>query len=371
MKKLVLLFVILAMLLAACHDVPVNPTVPGESMPTPTQTAPAPTETDPVPTDPVPTEPAPTEPDPPARQHLTPAELNQLTALFRDYLGFYAAALTCYYDSPQELSLYEFFYIGFRGEPSLTEQEWERLSEVAHYKPYLDTSRLPVKKMEETLQKYFGVSLADMHPDSFERLIYLEQTDCYYLNRGDSNSILEFSVIDNEVWEDGTIVLTYTHRDAYSLAQVGLKRAGDDYRILFNRLLPAVTLSDEISKGVADYWSTRSAYLSGRLKSMNWSVVGINSNEAAHLAKLSDSGIQYDGSRYIMEQVLTNDEFVEVTVVEIFAYMKDGVCSSESVRHVLTLYYAQDGTPVVGADSYAEQCSGYTSRYYPSPALLL
>ena len=254
MKKTVVMFItilIFGLLLVACIPSGVNPVGPTivftPSVPTPTTTAPSSTASVPssttmpeVPTTTLSTAPATTAPpvDP---------EVVAFTELFRNISmsdgvtrNPYNYSLGQEYTSPMELNLREFFGNGFVGEKTATE------AELIELQPYIegtiwsiagDFHRLPKDKMDEELQKCFGITLADLPEAAFESLIYLESTDCYCFYASSAHGIVEgFEAKTVEHLDDGTLKVTYTKRTLEIAEYIAiLKPNGDGYFVLSNQ----------------------------------------------------------------------------------------------------------------------------------------
>ena len=151
--------------------------------------------------------------------------------------SWYNSALTSEYDSPKEMSLIRFFYGGFKGEPQdPTDQEREQLENLGINLNY-DLMRLPVDKMNEVLTEYFGITLADMEPEAFGGLVYLESTNCYYHSTSSWLGVESFEALSVNKKDDGTICVQYQCTfPSEGVFEVTMKPNGDGYRILSNVL---------------------------------------------------------------------------------------------------------------------------------------
>ena len=248
MRRLfVCLLALSVMLLAACQSSQLPTTTGGAAaVPTTTKqndpqpTDPKPTDpqpTDPQPTDPQPTDPQPTEPTQPLPD--TPAEvLAEFNALFEDWRSWYNRALTSEYTTPAEIDLEYLFYLGFADEPrDATDAEFSELKAQLNnpdHIEYLEIIRLPVDKMNQVLQDYFGITLEDMDDASFDGFYYLESTNCYYLMHTDAVFTDDFNSISVEYMEDGALRVYYTADGESTVRCVTLMPHGDSYRILSN-----------------------------------------------------------------------------------------------------------------------------------------
>ena len=190
-----------------------------------------------VPTDPttVPTDPTTTPTESPVTDEV--AEFQKLLSPGYDRNPYYFA-LGKEFSDPTELSLMTYFDGGFRGEYTATEAE---LNELRQYynEPYFSNAkyfyRFPKEKMEAELQKYFGISLADLPDRAFSGLDYLECSDSYcYITTHRSNIVNSYTVQRVEHMSDGTIRVEYTKNNSEKKNVLTLKPNGADYLILSN-----------------------------------------------------------------------------------------------------------------------------------------
>ena len=163
-----------------------------------------------------------------------------METLFTPYNSWYGKALISYYETPEKMSLRNFFDNGFEGESQKpTDEEWEQLKDMQGFNENYDFFRLPVSKMNDVLMEYFGITLDQMDASAFEGLTYLESTDCWYYMATGSRYVSGFVAQAVEHLPDGTIQVQYTVNYPEGLAVVTIKPYGDGYRILSN--LPADT----------------------------------------------------------------------------------------------------------------------------------
>lgn len=178
-----ILFIIL-ILFAACapSPAPLNNTDPTINSTTNPPTA-APTSSPTKPTDPLPT-----EPDPDA---LTADKITELQSIYQLLLtddlrpipNFYNTALGLEYSDPRDISLSYFFrqgdYSNFAN-TVMTDEEYAFLKANDRNAEFLDWYRISTQDVNRVLQMCFGISLSDMNDDDISRLLYWEETDCYY-----------------------------------------------------------------------------------------------------------------------------------------------------------------------------------------------
>ena len=163
-----------------------------------------------------------------------------METLFTASSSWYGKALISYYETPEKMSLRNFFDNGFEGESQKpTDAEWAQLKDVQGFNENYDFFRLPVSKMNDVLMEYFGITLDQMDASAFEGLTYLESTDCWYYMATGSRYVSGFVAQAVEHLPDGTIQVQYTVNYPEGLAVVTIKPYGDGYRILSN--LPADT----------------------------------------------------------------------------------------------------------------------------------
>jgi hypothetical protein len=139
------------------------------------------------------------------------------------------------YTNPLELSLYAFYDGGFQGEHEMTEAEREALKQIVLWTDWVDMAdfnRLPKDKMDAELQKVFGITLADLPDSAFERLYYLESTDCYYLLQTGMTCTPSGTFTSATANDDGTVTLTYNLPGGSGA--ITLKPNGDSWLVVSN-----------------------------------------------------------------------------------------------------------------------------------------
>ena len=97
--------------------------------------------------------------------------------------NFYNTALGLEYSDPRDIPLSYFFrqgdYSNFES-TVMTDEEYAFLKANDKNAEFLDWYRISSQDVERVLQMCFGISLADMNNDDISRLLYWEDTDCYY-----------------------------------------------------------------------------------------------------------------------------------------------------------------------------------------------
>ena len=221
-KHIVFLCIISALMLAACRPGgPQTTNQPDNTTPPTIQTTP-PAETT-----------LPAETTQPTETVIN--ELELFDSMFGDLNSWYNKALTCQYESPEEINLKQMFYRGFSDESKKpTDEEWEQLKNQHGFDINMDLLRLPVEKMNEVLTAYFGITLEDVEAAGFDQLVYLESFDCYYHMCTDTNVVEGFQATAVEKQDDGSIRIFYTtDRDDVSYV-VTVMPIEDGYQILSN-----------------------------------------------------------------------------------------------------------------------------------------
>lgn len=164
-------------------------------------------------------------------------DFNWISTCFSATGSWYNMALTCSYTSPTELSLARFFYNGFSDESR--EPTEDELALYGDTPLEMDLIRLPVKKMNSVLTRYFGITLDDMDGSCFEGLIWLERTGCYYMIHNDALSVEGFTIVGRTITSDGEITVQYTVDGSEDVYDLVVTSQDVDYRILSNSVYRA------------------------------------------------------------------------------------------------------------------------------------
>lgn len=156
--------------------------------------------------------------------------------------SWFNQALTCEYDSPEQIGILSFFYCGIPGESKITDEEKAQLKNMQGFgTPAGDICRLHPDKMNAVLTECFGITLEDVDPTGFNSLAYLESTNCYYFKASSPNFVENFKADRVERNSDRTIDVYYniSYKGDYV---VTVKPHGDSYRILSNRCINSTPL---------------------------------------------------------------------------------------------------------------------------------
>lgn len=147
----------------------------------------------------------------------------ELLAYFQNLLKWnngttpYNGAISCIFDSPEDIDLSCVFYdVGYFTDGG----EWQDFTEeekayliAEGAKKNLGFGEIPAQKrtarqLEQALQDYFGVTLSDVRiPDEW---VYYAATDSYYSCHGDVRPVQDFTVTKVEQGEGGLIYVYYT-----------------------------------------------------------------------------------------------------------------------------------------------------------------
>lgn len=165
-----------------------------------------------------------------------PADFSQLTAyndLFRDTGSWYNRALSCLYETPEDLRLFMLFRNGL---PEESRQPTN--AEETALKGWIDAGeeliRLPADKINGVLSDYFGITLDDFDETDLSSFVYLPSTDCYYDSVRDPQYTYNFCATSVEEQSDGSIDVYYTVQDSDNIYKVTLMPRDGGYRILSN-----------------------------------------------------------------------------------------------------------------------------------------
>lgn len=118
--------------------------------------------------------------------------------------------LGCVFTTPENISLYHFFYSG------MPDCSWNSVSDETAdwlvsqgFTKNLDLQVRPVEQMEEVMQTIFGISLDDVETAIPESWVYYEKDDCYYSNKNDAWGIGRFEITWIEIRDDGSVQIFY------------------------------------------------------------------------------------------------------------------------------------------------------------------
>lgn len=149
---------------------------------------------------------------------------------------FYNDALTSEYATPADVNLFYLFYDGFEDEPQTPTEEENMLldGKLGSYWRYADLIRLPADKVDAALMEMFGITLEQTNKVGLDKLVYLEETDCYY-HAITGTHYAEISIKRVEHQDDGVIHVFYLRGNwQKDRMVVTLKAKGDSYQIISN-----------------------------------------------------------------------------------------------------------------------------------------
>ena len=170
-------------------------------------------------------------------------EMQMYNDLFGDTSSWYNAALRCEYATPENIDLRMLFRNGFDDESRKgTDEEWAQLKDKEGFTEGLELFRLPVHKMNAILTELFGITVADVNPEGFEGMTYLESTDCWYYQSGKYRRV-DFNALDVKPTLTGAKVY-YEGGIAGDMVVTVTPNGADGYRILSNLPISAEEKTD-------------------------------------------------------------------------------------------------------------------------------
>lgn len=152
----------------------------------------------------------PAEESTPAQIELTAEMLEELSALFVPGT-WYNYALFSDFISPETVNLGTLFYDGDPNE-TVTDAEMAYLTALPNGDMYrdLDVSKITLPKMDEVLQTYFGITLAETEGNGLDDLVYVPNFSAYFHAHSDTTADLYTFPYGFEL-ENGDVELYY-HR---------------------------------------------------------------------------------------------------------------------------------------------------------------
>ncbi|HZJ76065.1 MAG TPA: M56 family metallopeptidase [Oscillospiraceae bacterium] len=123
-----------------------------------------------------------------------------------EYLNIRNQFLSSFYDTPDEIDLFELFYCGSGLAEVLTKAEREAVIAYNDWdiEPDCACTKISRAKMDAVLTKCTGLTLADTKGIRLDNFTYLEQYDAYYFYHGDTNYRMEVSFFGGE--REGDII---------------------------------------------------------------------------------------------------------------------------------------------------------------------
>lgn len=355
MKRMIAIVFTCALLIGLCAcQKPQESNDPTQITTTPTQTQP---------TKPAPTETQPTQPVDPRI-----AEMQELFDHKSDYL-FYNTALTSVYENPADVDLAFLFYNGFRDESQQpTEEELVLLEgKMGKYWKEMDLIRLPAGKMDAVLTDLFGITLEQTNGVGLDRLVYLEETDCYYASVTGMH-YTDITVINVSSQEDGRLLVQYSTYPGEFVVCLMPKPDGG-YSILSNANIAISYTEAGVRNTIDQYFQQREGYLAGRFSMLYDIVPGIVSDEALHLAAIKASDVEWLHSEIVIDITGIGDTYAEAVVTETVTFRVNGAEETEEVVHKILLGLSNMRNIVIAYDGYQEVTTGFTSCSYVPPEL--
>ena len=100
-------------------------------------------------------------------------------------INFHNQFLTSLYESPQEMDLFELFYCGYGIHSFPSAQELTELGEGAGFACPVD--KLPAEELDQVFFENTGLHLDETEKKNLDHFTYLENTNSYYHEHGDTN----------------------------------------------------------------------------------------------------------------------------------------------------------------------------------------
>lgn len=165
---------------------------------------------------------------------LTQAELTWFQEEFfnGDYPDVQNQFLTSFYDFPEDIDLFELFYLGTPYSPGGVTPEEERAVVLKSYggvRPDCACTKITRAEMERVLQENMGLLLEDMAGTGLEHFTYLPAYEAYYVFHEDTNYYGD--VTPQSGTRLGDIVTLYYKDERV----VTLRQVGDSYQFISNR----------------------------------------------------------------------------------------------------------------------------------------
>jgi len=117
--------------------------------------------------------------------------------------------LTSYYETPKDIDLYELFYNGTGLPGGMGDGERQAVVD-AFYEgedPGVDLTKVPAKEIDQILQRYADLTLAETNAVRLDAFRYLQEYDAYYHFHGDTNAIGPVTFLSGE--QEGNFVRLY------------------------------------------------------------------------------------------------------------------------------------------------------------------
>lgn len=177
-----------------------------------------------------------------SEQETTLSEEDPLVAEFKALFTFtadadvwYNYALKSYYDTPAGIDIFQLIYNAPWLDLELTQAEKDFLISKELDIETSTVHKYPVEKIDEVLQKYFGITFEEAQGIGLDKMVYNPDTNSYYHLHGDFEA--GYPVISNvEAKEDGLFVVYYK-QEGESCAVTLKKTENGEYLILSNVVL--------------------------------------------------------------------------------------------------------------------------------------
>lgn len=172
------------------------------------------------------------------------AEFRELFTFTADADVWYNYALKSYYDTPAGIDIFELVYSAPWNDLELTQAEKDFLISKELDIETSTVHKYPVEKIDEVLQKYFGITFEDAEGIGLDKMVYNPDTDSYYHLHGDLETAYPI-ITKVEENSDGTIIVYYTESMVGDTCGVTLKESeSGQYQILSNKKYSGIVFAD-------------------------------------------------------------------------------------------------------------------------------
>ena len=113
------------------------------------------------------------------------AEFRELFTFTADADVWYNYALKSYYDTPAGIDIFQLIYNAPWLDLELTQAEKDFLISKELDIETSTVHKYPVEKIDEVLQKYFGITFEEAEGFGLDKMVYNPDTDSYYHLHGD------------------------------------------------------------------------------------------------------------------------------------------------------------------------------------------
>lgn len=139
--------------------------------------------------------------------------------------------MTCKFDTPAQIEIRQLFSSGVGGSdpPSVDDADLEFLKTKEQIIQHLDIYKIPRETVEEVLHTYLGITLDELDGVGMDKMVYWDETDCYYYNGTGLPCADPFTITEGYHTPDGKIIIFYSIA-TLSKYKMTLIPVGDGYQ---------------------------------------------------------------------------------------------------------------------------------------------